>query len=131
MLLEGFLLTQGEKLFAYCTKIKRPKFSLYECAVKEAEEEASIPPSLSKAAKFVSCQKTCYHTPHYVKPEVNYIFDLKLPEEFTPVVNDGEAQNFKRVKLDESLELFDDLSKWKPNSMAITLDFCIRKGLLT
>ena len=103
---------------------------MYECAVKEAEEEASIPPSLSKAAKFVSFQKTCYHTRHYVKPEVNYIFDLKLPEEFTPVVNDGEAQNFKRVKLDENFDVFDDLSQWKPNSMAITLDFCIRKGLL-
>lgn len=104
--------------------------SLYDCARKEAEEEASIPMSLSKCAKFVSFQKTCYHTEQYVKPEVNYIFDLKLPESFKPSVNDGEAQSFQRVKLDSELEIFENLDEWKPNSMAITLDFCIRKGLL-
>ena len=66
---------------------------------------------------------------HFIKREMNYVFDLQLPPDFVPSTNDGETVDFKCIKLDENCALFDKPDEWKPNCFAITFDFAIRQGV--
>ena len=101
---------------------------LAEVLIKEADEEASIPPQIAKNAKLTTFVQYCYHKKHHLKRECNFVFDLEIPEHFTPKTNDGETTDFRRVKLGKNCVLFDQPDDWKPNCFAITLDFAIRMG---
>jgi len=103
--------------------------TLSEVLVKEANEEASIPSSISTNGSLTTFVQYCYHMDHFIKRELNFVFDLELPPDFTPSTNDGETVDFKCVKLDENCDIFDQPAEWKPNCFAITFDFAVRNGI--
>jgi 8-oxo-dGTP pyrophosphatase MutT (NUDIX family) len=109
----------------------------FECLVREAEEEASLPFSISRNA-----------TPHgtityvYVResraggesgmaqPECQYVYDLELPANLIPKPNDSEVQEFYLWSVEEVQEHLGK-GEFKPNCALLVLDFFIRHGILT
>ena len=68
-----------------------------EILVKEANEEASIPPELCKKAKFVGTLEVAKHFADTINPECEYIYDIELPADFVPQPSDGEMIAFHRL----------------------------------
>jgi len=93
---------------------------------KEAEEEAAVSPLASKTAKFIKLARYCWHTEFYIKREAIFIFDLDLSRFPDPRPNDGEQSCFQFSNLND--EIFKTADKWKPNSLAVSLDFAKRNG---
>ncbi|THH28634.1 hypothetical protein EUX98_g5550 [Antrodiella citrinella] len=108
--------------------------SVFECAVKEAMEEASVPEDIvRKYAQAVGCVSYFYRNDNgWLQPEVEYVYDLRIPSDvpFEPRPSDGEVESF------ECLSLVDVIPKmhakqFKPNCAIVLLDFMIRLGYVT
>lgn len=100
-----------------------------KCAVKECEEEASIPAHLTDKLKGAGCVSYILEDKRGIFPECEYLFDLELPSDFEPVNADGEVSTFELMTMDEVKDAIvsDD---FKPNSALIVLDFLIRHGVV-
>ncbi len=67
------------------------------------------------------------HVNGYV--EINY--DLRLPDDFVPVVNDGEVDSFQLIECRELLERIAETQEMKFNSALVVIDFAIRHAIIT
>ena len=65
-----------------------------------------------------------------INPQTQFVFDLELPTNYVPSNNDGEVDEFRLVPAPEVLEKICD-PQMKTTSCAVTLDFLIRRGILT
>lgn len=110
----------------------------FECMVREADEEASLPEDVVRAGVkevgcltyiFITDEKNCGEA-GLIFPEVEYAFDLLLPESVIPQPKDGEVEEFKLCDVEEIQR---DLAagKYKTNCAVVLLDFFIRHGILT
>jgi len=54
--------------------------------------------------------------------------DIELPEDFVPVPQDGEVEEFMLLPIPE---VIDRLGEFKPNCAVIVVHFLIRHGLVT
>ncbi|KAH7158814.1 NUDIX hydrolase domain-like protein [Fusarium sp. MPI-SDFR-AT-0072] len=110
----------------------------FECVIREADEEASLPDDIvRKGAKFVGNVTYIYITDEgqvgeggFIYPECQWLYDLELPNDVIPQPKDGEAEKFdlcdvNRVKADLAE------GRFKSNCALVTLDFFIRHGILT
>lgn len=109
----------------------------FECLVREADEEASLPEAVVRSgAKAAGTVSHLYITDErsgeagYVYPEVEWIYDLLLPADVTPAPQDGEVESFSLCTVDEVREDM-ALGLFKPNCAVVLLDFFIRHGILT
>lgn len=100
-----------------------------ECAEKECQEEASVPEKYLKNLKSTGTVSYVHEDERGVHPEVEFIYDLKLPEDFEPINTDGEVQEFKLYPVTQLQEMI-VLDSFKPNSAAIVLDFLIRHNII-
>ncbi|XP_052679663.1 uncharacterized protein LOC128160390 [Crassostrea angulata] len=100
-----------------------------ECAEKECQEEASVPEKYLKNLKSTGTVSYVHEDERGVHPEVEFIYDLKLPEDFEPINADGEVQEFKLYPVTQLQEMI-VLDSFKPNSAAIVLDFLIRHNII-
>ncbi|CDZ98559.1 Thiamine pyrophosphokinase [Phaffia rhodozyma] len=108
------------------------------CAVKECQEEASIPESLVLEKGRLKPEgevKYLIRTDDgtgWIQPEFQYIFDLKLPspDVFTPTPCDGEVESFELMAVPRIIELL-HRREFKPNCALVMIDFLIRFELLT
>ncbi|XP_074051441.1 uncharacterized protein LOC141494286 isoform X2 [Macrotis lagotis] len=105
-----------------------------ETMVKESWEEARVPPKLAAQAQPVGCLSFTYEEMDgeefgAVVRECLFIFDLEVPEDFTPQVGDGEAQEFYLWPLNKVREAVNSGS-FKPNCALVVVDFLFRHGLL-
>lgn len=97
---------------------------------KECEEEASIPRELAARAVPVGAISHCYESARGLNPEVIYCYDLELPPDFQPRINDGEVEAFYQWSLDEVAEVVRDTDAFKMNCDLVILDFLVRRGYL-
>jgi len=104
-------------------------YKIIDTMVKECSEEAGIPEDLARKAVPVGTINYTQHNERGVKPECQYCFDLEVPEDFQPIVVDGEVEKFELFPMQQVLELLVG-GNFKPNSAAVTLDFIIRRGLI-
>jgi 8-oxo-dGTP pyrophosphatase MutT (NUDIX family) len=80
-----------------------------ETLVKEADEEASLPAELirsrARAAGVVSYfyvrGESAGGEQGLLQPEVEYVYDLEIPEDIIPKPNDDEVESFDLLPLDE------------------------------
>ncbi|XP_053156696.1 uncharacterized protein LOC128346924 isoform X4 [Hemicordylus capensis] len=101
-----------------------------ETLMKECQEEACIPTSLTAQAKSVGTISYTYEGTHGgIYAECQFVFDLELPEEFVPQVGDGEVQEFYLWPLDKVKEAIGS-SDFKPNCAMVALDFLIRHSYI-
>ena len=110
----------------------------FNSLVREAEEEASMPEALVRQnAK--SCGTVSYFSIRderaggetgLLQPEIQYIYDIELPDDFVPKPGDDEVQGFELWDV-ERIRMALAAGEFKPNCALVMLDFFIRHGVLT
>jgi 8-oxo-dGTP pyrophosphatase MutT (NUDIX family) len=109
----------------------------FECIVREADEEASLPEEIMRQlAKPVGGVSYIYITDEgageagLIYPECQWVYDIELPENVIPSPKDGEVAEFSLCTVEE---VQDQLAQgqFKPNCALILLDFFVRHGILT
>ncbi|KAI9491720.1 NUDIX hydrolase domain-like protein [Zychaea mexicana] len=106
------------------------QYSTQETVVKECDEEASIPSSIAGRAKNAGIVSYYTVTEFGLQPETQYVFDLPIPEDFTPTPKDGEVDEFYLMDMEEVKKTILN-NEWKPNCALVTIDFMVRHGILT
>ena len=101
----------------------------FESAQREAMEEANIPASLTQALQFSAPFNYLAEFNKTIRNECIFVFDLPLPAQFSPSINDGEVENFYRLSPLEIESALLDGEKFKPNSGLVTLHFLLRNQL--
>jgi 8-oxo-dGTP pyrophosphatase MutT (NUDIX family) len=98
--------------------------------IKEADEEAAIPPDL--IARAIPCGAMSYRmeTQTGIRDDVMFVYDLAVPAGFTPRNRDGEIVRFELMPVDSVLERIRTTDDFKFNVNLVILDFAVRHGLL-
>ncbi|KAI1780150.1 NUDIX hydrolase domain-like protein [Hypoxylon cercidicola] len=110
----------------------------FECIIREADEEASVPEALMRErAKFTGMVTYIYITDErtggeagQIYPETQWVYDIELPADFSPMPKDGEVAGFYMWTVDEVKEKLAE-GRFKPNCALILVDFFIRHKILT
>ncbi|KAI8631960.1 NUDIX hydrolase domain-like protein [Xylariaceae sp. FL1651] len=110
----------------------------FECLIREADEEASLPGGVMRErAKFTGMVTYIYVTDEraggeagQIYPETQWVYDIELPADERPTPKDGEVAEFYLWTVDEVRE---ELAKgsYKPNCALVVVDFFIRHGIIT
>ena len=112
----------------------------FECIIREADEEASLPEDVVRnTAKFVGLITYIYITDErsggeegLIYPECQWVYDLELPadQSIVPEPKDGEVESFSLCTVEEIKEQLAQ-GRWKPNCALVMLDFLVRHGIIT
>ncbi len=103
---------------------------LAETLVKEADEEAMIPPALIAQAVPAGAISYRMETPLGIRDDVLFVYDLEVPAGFTPKNRDGEFSGFALMPVAAVLDRIRAGNDFKFNVNLVILDFAIRHGLL-
>jgi 8-oxo-dGTP pyrophosphatase MutT (NUDIX family) len=98
--------------------------------IKEAEEEASIGGTLIAEAVATGALTYRMGTRIGVRDDVMFVYDLEVPDDFTPTNSDGEIAGFELMPLAEILERIRTTTDFKFNVNLVILDFAVRHGVL-
>ena len=121
--------------------------------IKETNEEANLPLELAEKIQPAGCVRYYkyqffihtgiltekvlfffvsffFQSERGIFPQTEIVFDLELPKDFVPSNNDGEVDEFCLVPASQLVEKICD-PQMKTTSCPVTLDFMIRKGILT
>lgn len=101
-----------------------------ETLVKEAAEEAGLPPELTGHARPVSRLSYNMVQEGGLRRDILHVFDLELPEDVVPVPQDGEVEYFELWPAQRVLELVRDTDEVKFNVNLVLTDLFLREGLL-
>jgi hypothetical protein len=101
-----------------------------ETLVKEAAEEAAIPPELAVKAVKVGEIGYAMERPEGLRRDCLYCYDLMLPEAFVPQAIDGEVEAFELWPIDRAVEAVRDTDDFKFNVNLVLIDLFIRRGLI-
>ncbi|NKC31860.1 NUDIX hydrolase [Falsiroseomonas selenitidurans] len=101
-----------------------------ETLVKEAAEEASIPPELAALARPVGRVSYVMAAPEGLRRDVLHCHDLELPESFVPRPHDDEVERFELRPAAWLLEEVRDRNRVKFNVNLVLIDFFLRHGLI-
>ncbi len=104
--------------------------SIVENARREAIEEANIPEILTQNLRYAGALHNNVEEGKSIRQERLFTFDLQLPAQFSPQINDGEVEEFLLLSPLEVKEHLLTGDAFKPNSGLITLQFLLRWGLL-
>ncbi|KAJ9548922.1 hypothetical protein OSB04_021465 [Centaurea solstitialis] len=104
--------------------------SCEENVVKECEEEAGIPNSLSSRAIPVGAVSYMDIDGYRFKRDVLFCYDLKLPESFIPVNQDGEVGSFKLLPITLVMDIIRSTPFYKANCNLVIIDFLFRHGYI-
>lgn len=98
--------------------------------IKEAHEEASIPPHLAERARPVSAITYCCERDGGLRPDILFVYDIELPADFTPKPNDGESAGFELWPIEKVRETVRGSFDFKFNCNLVVIDYLIRQGLI-
>jgi 8-oxo-dGTP pyrophosphatase MutT (NUDIX family) len=103
---------------------------LKETLLKEGEEEASIPTSLTNRAIPVGAVSYRMKTARGIRDDVLFVYDLDMPPDFMPKNQDGEIIHFELMSASAVLERVRTTDDFKFNVNLVILDFALRHGIL-
>lgn len=103
---------------------------LRENLIKQAAEEAGIPPEIAARVRAVGAITYALQTPNGFRPDIIFNFDLALPESFSPVNTDGEVEEFYLWSVERVLETVRDTDHFKFNCALVVMDFLVRHGYI-
>ena len=98
--------------------------------LKEAAEEASMPPELAARARRVSRVSYRMADGPGIRRDVLHCFDLDLPEDFVPAPADGEMERFELWPAERLLRTVRETSDVKFNVNLVLIDLFLREGLV-
>jgi 8-oxo-dGTP pyrophosphatase MutT (NUDIX family) len=112
--------------------------SPFESLVRECSEEASLEEVLVRERARAAGTVTYWYVRDeraggetgLLQPEVQYIYDLELPEDVIPKPGDDEVEEFYLWSVEEVQEAM-RRGEFKPNCSLVVLDFLVRHGILT
>ena len=112
--------------------------SPFECLVREAQEEASLPEDVVRKGVKPTGTVTYFHIRDHraggetklLQPECQYVYDLELEEDVVPKPSDDEVAEFELKTVDEVKDALKN-GQFKPNCALVLLDFFVRHGILT
>jgi len=105
-------------------------YSAAATLAKEAEEEAAIPAALIARAVAAGALTYRMETKLGIRDDVMFVYDLEVPDDFTPTNGDGEIAGFELMPLTVVLERIRTTSDFKFNVNLVILDFALRHGVL-
>ena len=103
---------------------------LMENVIKEAGEEASVPPDLAARARPVSALRYLCARAEGQRNDVLFCYDLELPADFVPRPGDDEVEEFFLWPMAKVLERLRGSEDFKFNVALVNLDFALRHGIL-
>jgi hypothetical protein len=98
--------------------------------IKEAGEEASIPPDLAARAVPVGRIGYAMERGEGLRRDLLHCYDLDLPDSFVPHPADGEVARFELWPVAHALELVRDSDSFKFNVNLVLIDLFLRLGLI-
>lgn len=98
--------------------------------VKEAGEEAAIPPALAERAVRVGRIAYAMDRPEGLRRDVLHCYDLELPQDFTPRPVDGEVAGFELWPIERALAAVRDTDDFKFNVNLVLIDLFLRLGMI-
>ena len=101
-----------------------------ENVVKEAGEEASIPPDLAELARPVGALRYICERSEGLRNDVVFCYDLELPANFQPHPGDDEVESFALWSMAEVLQRLKETDDFKFNVALVNLHFALRHGAL-
>jgi thiamine pyrophosphokinase len=104
--------------------------SPYETLIKEAGEEAGIPPALAAQARPTATLAYRMRRPEGLRRDHLVCYDLDLPADFTPVATDGEVAGFELWPTARVMEAVRDTDDFKFNVNLALIDLFLRLGLI-
>jgi 8-oxo-dGTP pyrophosphatase MutT (NUDIX family) len=105
-------------------------YGLVDTLVKEAEEEATIPPGMIARAVPAGAVSYRMETALGIRDDVLFVYDLEVPPDFEPKNRDGEFASFALMPAGAVLERIRTSFDFKFNVNLVILDFAIRRGIL-
>jgi 8-oxo-dGTP pyrophosphatase MutT (NUDIX family) len=103
---------------------------LVETMIKEAGEEADLPPALASRAVPVGALTYRMATKLGMREDVLFVFDLDIPADFTPRNTDGEIAEFHLMPAREVVARVRESDDFKFNVNLVIIDFAMRNGLI-
>ncbi|KAF9894692.1 hypothetical protein FE257_006582 [Aspergillus nanangensis] len=110
----------------------------FECLIREAQEEASLPEDVVRA-NTVSVGYVSYFyvrdaraggETNLLQPEVEFVYDIKLSADVIPKPNDTEVEAFHLYTVEETKAALAN-GEFKANCAVVLIDFFIRHGIVT
>ncbi|GLT49361.1 hypothetical protein SLA2020_229240 [Shorea laevis] len=101
-----------------------------ENLMKECEEEAGIPRSISHSATPVGAVSYVDIDGCRYKRDVLFCYDLKLPGGFIPKNQDGEVESFRLIPVGNVANVVKRTEFFKPNCSIVIIDFLFRHGYM-
>ncbi|RVW47552.1 Nudix hydrolase 20, chloroplastic [Vitis vinifera] len=121
----------GPLFFHYAGYQKLPHgIACMENVMKECEEEAGIPRSMSKEAVPVGAVSYGDIDGYRYKRDVLFCYDLKLPEDFIPKNQDGEVESFRLIPVSQVADVVRRTHFFKSNCSLVIIDFLFRHGYI-
>jgi 8-oxo-dGTP pyrophosphatase MutT (NUDIX family) len=108
--------------------------SIAETVVKEAHEEAGIPPALAALARPVAAVGIFREQPDGIHRETLHVHDVELPPTFAPRNEDGEVADYRLASVDEVAEWIGDRDGdhvVTADASLVIVDWLIRHGHVT
>jgi 8-oxo-dGTP pyrophosphatase MutT (NUDIX family) len=105
-------------------------FGPVETLVKEAGEEAGIPPDLASAAVKTGEIVYAMDRKEGLRRDLVHCYDLVLPESFVPVATDGEVEAFELWPIARVIETVRTTDDFKFNVNLVLIDLFLRLGLI-
>ncbi|HET6607934.1 MAG TPA: DUF4743 domain-containing protein [Rhodopila sp.] len=102
----------------------------WETLIKEAGEEAAIPPELASRAKPVGRIDYAMVRSEGLRRDALYCYDLKLPADFRPAPVDGEVEAFELWPIVQAADAVSRTDDFKFNVNLVLIDLFIRLGLI-
>lgn len=101
-----------------------------ETLVKEAAEEAEIPPALASKAVQMGTIEYAMERPEGLRRDILYCYDLIVPESFTPRAVDGEVEAFELWPIERAVDVVRNTDDFKFNVNLVLIDLFLRTGVL-
>ncbi|MCJ1415993.1 hypothetical protein MMC32_002328 [Xylographa parallela] len=109
----------------------------FESLVREAAEEASLPEEVVREGAKACGTVSYFHIRDsraggetgLLQPEIQFVYDLKLPEDTVLKPSDDEVQEFYLWTVEEVQNALAE-EKFKPNCALVLLDFFVRHSIL-
>ena len=104
-----------------------------ENVVKEAGEEAGVPPELAARARPVgTVSYRGLDEAGRLSHDLIFAYDMELPAGFVPTANGGEVESFELWSLDRVAQVVAAPAPlFKPNCNLVVIDFLVRHGFVT
>ncbi|XP_025012478.1 nudix hydrolase 20, chloroplastic isoform X2 [Ricinus communis] len=104
--------------------------SCEENVIKECEEEAGIPRSISHKAIPVGAVSYMDIEEYRYKRDVLFCYDLKLPDGFIPKNQDGEVESFQLIPVKNVANVVRRTEFFKSNCSLVIIHFLFRHGFI-